>query len=72
MTDSKIQELEKRIEALEKGTKKARPKRAPSGYALFVKEQLPIIMKDFPSLTPKERLVKCGQIWKERKSQSEG
>tara|TARA_B100001094_G_scaffold160205_1_gene154926 strand:+ start:662 stop:877 length:216 start_codon:yes stop_codon:yes gene_type:complete len=70
MTESKIQELEKRIEALEKekNTKKARPKREPSGYALFVKEQMPMIIKEYPSLNQKERMSKCGELWRQQKT----
>ena len=70
MTQSKIDELEKRIQALENQTvtKKARAKREPSGYALFVKEKMPYIIKEFPSLSQKERMSKCGELWRQQKN----
>jgi hypothetical protein len=72
-SDKKIASLEKRVAqletALEASKKPQRKKRStgPSVFALFVKEKMPQLVKDFPDLKQSERMAKCAELWRAQK-----
>ncbi len=46
-------------------------KREPTLYNLFVKEQMPILKIENPTMTRQEMMKKCGEIWKTTKAANE-
>ena len=44
---------------------KAKAKRAPSKYTIFVLENMPKIKADNPGISPQEALKKVGAMWRE-------
>jgi hypothetical protein len=42
-------------------------KREPTAYNLFVKEQMPLIKKEFPELSRQDLMRKVGEAWKASK-----
>lgn len=68
--EKKIASLEKRVAALEASAQKPQRKKrttGPSVFALFVKEQMPQLVKDYPDLKQPERMAKCAELWKAQK-----
>ena len=47
-----------------------KPKRQPTAYNLFMKEQMEKLKEDGSSLTGKEKMQKIAELWKEKKSTS--
>ena len=43
-------------------------KREPTKYNIFVKEQIPLIKKEFPQLSRQDLMRKVGELWKNKNS----
>ena len=67
MADKKIEDLEKRLEALEKnmtsGIKKEKKPRKPTKYNEFMKKELARIKKDEEGITHKDAWSKASSGW---------
>ena len=68
-----VKELTAKVEALENGDNKTKKKksdkpRAPSKYALFIKEKYPIVKKENPDATMGEVSKIISKMWKEKES----
>jgi len=47
-----------------------KPKREPTAYNLFMKEQMEILKEEGSTLTGKEKMQKIAELWKEKKTSS--
>ncbi|PKC56838.1 hypothetical protein RhiirA1_499852 [Rhizophagus irregularis] len=39
-------------------------KRSPNGYIVFYKFYKKMLVKDYPNLSPQERMAKAGELWR--------
>ena len=60
-----VKDLTAKVEALEKGKTKKTEKRAPSKYALFMKENYAQVKKDNPDLPMSEISKLIAKMWKD-------
>ena len=61
-----IKDLTAKVDALEKGNKKSTKPRAPSKYALFMKENYAQVKQDNSELSMGEISKIIGKMWKEK------
>ena len=47
-----------------------KPKRPPTAYNIFMKEQMEILKEEGSTLTGKEKMQKIAELWKEKKTSS--